>query len=67
MMIILYTKRYNLYEPYYFERYGFVYCGLQARAFYWEFLIHFRQILMIFVNLYFDSMAAVFKVIIIVF
>ncbi len=28
MILILYKKRYNLYEPYYFQRYGFIYCGL---------------------------------------
>ena len=44
------------------RRYGFLYVGLNHKAFYWEILLHFRKVLMISINVFFTTFQPLYRV-----
>jgi hypothetical protein len=61
--ILMFRQRKVLGSAENLRRYGFLYTGLNHRAFYWEILLHFRKVLMISINVFFTTFKPLYRVI----
>ena len=58
-LLILYRFRFNLTEDNVKERYGFLYNGYKARNYYWESVVMFRKVAMIFITVFLSSLGRI--------
>lgn len=61
-LAILYHYRDRLADDIIIARFGFLYTGLNHKAFYWEIFLHFRKVFMICINVFLTTFKPLYRV-----